>query len=51
MRSGSSHVFAQLGDADTSRLAGMPSVIYKGDEFIANYKTDKDKGVFKVSKN
>jgi len=25
-------------------------VTYNGNEFIANYKTDKDKGVFKVSK-
>ena len=40
------------GKQDLGRALGVYhyDVIYKGDEFIANYKTDKDKGVFEVSK-
>ena len=40
------------GKQDLGRALGIYhyDVTYKGDEFIANYKTDKDKGVFTVSK-
>jgi len=40
------------GKHDLGRALGVYhyDVTYKGDEFIANYKTDKDKGVFAVSK-
>jgi len=41
------------GKQDLGRALGVYhyDVTYKGNEFIAKYKTDKDKGVFSVSKH
>ena len=40
------------GKHDLGRALGVYhyDVTYQGDKFVANYKTDKDKGVFAVSK-